>query len=242
MGFVMLGTYCISYPLLMWGASNFKDLTAGTGAARKLFDKAALKDVPFWLYTSSNFFIFVGYLIPLFFFSTYAQVVLGLGRTMALNITIINLASSIPGRLLTGYAATKIGTLLPWIACGSVSGICIIAWIGAHSTGTLITIAVLYGFFSGAVIPLPPSAFPAVCPDRRVLGARLGMAQGIGSVAALIGAPIAAALVEASSSATEVSFLGAQLFGGLIMIVGALNLVILWIVLAKRKKEGSKWI
>lgn len=59
MGFVMLGSYCFSFPLLLWGAKNIGDLASG--APRKLFDRGALTDAPFWLYSTSNFFVFVGY-------------------------------------------------------------------------------------------------------------------------------------------------------------------------------------
>lgn len=53
-GFVMLGTYSlISFPLLLWGAANLGDIASGS--KRKLFDRGALTDLPFWLYSSSNF-------------------------------------------------------------------------------------------------------------------------------------------------------------------------------------------
>ena len=61
MGFVMLGTYLISFPLLLWGVSNLGDLASGS--PRKLFDRGALRDAPFWLYSLSNFFIFCGYMV-----------------------------------------------------------------------------------------------------------------------------------------------------------------------------------
>ena len=51
-----------------------------------------------------------------------------------------------------------------------------------YYSSTFIAIAALYGCFSGASIPLPPSLFPVVCPDPTVFGARLGMAQGINSL------------------------------------------------------------
>ena len=62
MAFFMLGTYLISFPLQLWGASNLGDLASGT--PRKMFDSKALKDLPFWSYSFSNFFIFTGYMVP----------------------------------------------------------------------------------------------------------------------------------------------------------------------------------
>ena len=87
------------------------------------------------------------------------------------------------------------------------------------------------GFFSGALIPLPPSIFPVVCPDPKVLGTRLGMAQAIGATASLIGSPIAGALVSDDGR----HYIGLQLFSGLVMLVGTLFQISLWFNLAKKR-------
>ena len=87
------------------------------------------------------------------------------------------------------------------------------------------------GFFSGALIPLPPSIFPVVCPDPKVLGTRLGMAQAVGATASLIGSPIAGALVGDNGQ----HYLGLQLFSGLVMLVGVGFQVSLWIDLVKKR-------
>ena len=101
--------------------------------------------------------------------------------------------------------------------------------------------AALYGGFSGALIPLPPSVFPIVCPDPKVLGARLGMAQGIGSIASLIGSPIAGALtsINAGNRPGGQNYLGLQLFGGFTMVIGGFNLISLWILLVRRRGLGK---
>lgn len=96
--------------------------------------------------------------------------------------------------------------------------------------------------FIGALIPLPPSVFPVVCPDPKVLGARLGMAQGIGSFASLIGSPIAAALTSINARPGHPNYLGLQLFGGLIMALGGCNLFGLWALLVKQRELKSKFI
>jgi MFS family permease len=240
MAFIMLGTYCISFPLLLWGVSNLGDLASG--APRKLFDRGALTDAPFWIYSTSNFFIFTGYMVPFIFIPSYGQLVLGLSRSLSLYISIVSQASSIVGRLVAGYSARRIGVMIPWMICVVTSGIVCIGWIGAHTTGSFIAISALYGLFSGALIPLPPSVFQVVCPDPEVFGARLGMAQAFASFASLIGPPIGAALASASSKNGETNYLGLQLFTGLVMLAGGVDLVALWFVLMKRRKGGSKLI
>ena len=93
----------------------------------------------------------------------------------------------------------------------------------------------IIGGFSGALIPLPPTIFPTVCPDPKVLGARLGMAQAIGAFASLIGSPIAGALVTGNKTDGQ-NYLGLQLFCGCMMLFGSSLLGCLWLYLVKKRK------
>ncbi|TKA32936.1 hypothetical protein B0A50_01162 [Salinomyces thailandicus] len=239
MAFFMLGAYLLSFPLMLYRATNIGDLGSGGGQARKLFDATALRDGLFWSYSFSNFFLFFGYMVPFVYIAAYGQTYLDLDRSMALIMIVIAQAASIVGRLAIGYTAARIGVMIPWIACGLISGILCIAWAGVESEGSFIAFAVLYGAFSGALIPLPPSVFPIVCPDPKVLGARLGMAQAIGSVASLIGSPIAGALAEVNAAPGETNWLGLQLFSGLVMVAGGCQLIGLWILLVRRRQIGK---
>ncbi|EMC95040.1 hypothetical protein BAUCODRAFT_123523 [Baudoinia panamericana UAMH 10762] len=234
MAFFMLGSYLISFPLLLWGASNLGDLSSG--GRRKLFDATALRDLPFWSYSMSNFFLFLGYMIPFTYVAVYGQTQLGMSQSASLNIIIAAQAASVGGRLIAGYAASKIGVMIPWVTAGLASGVFCIAWVGIKSEGAFIAYAILYGFFSGPLIPLPPSVFPIVCPDPKVLGARLGMAQGIGSIASLIGAPIAGSLLNTGRGE---NYIGLQLFSGLVMMLGGFLLINLYFLLRSRRDIGK---
>jgi MFS family permease len=241
MGFVMLASYIIAFPLLLVRAKNVGNLSTGT--KRRLIDLRAFKDLPFCWYTLTNFFIFLGYMVPFIFMASYGQTALNMTRSRALYVIMIAQASSILGRLVAGQTASKIGVMVPWVTCAICSGVFCIAWVGVRSTGSFIAYAALYGCFSGALIPLPPSVFPVVCPDPKVLGARLGMAQGIGATASLIGSPIAGALatINAKNSIGGTNYLGLQLFCGLTMVFGGFNLIGLWMLLVKRRGT-AKWI
>lgn len=237
MGFIMLSSYAVSFPLLLFRAKNVGDIAKGRGEKRKLFDKTALRDRPFWTYTMSNFLVFCGYMVPFFFMASYGQTELGMSRSHALQVIMIAQASSVLGRLVAAFAASRIGVMVPWITCALSSGVFCIAWIGVKSQGSFTALMALYGCFSGALIPLPPSIFPVVCPDPRVLGTRLGMAQAVGSVASLIGSPIAGALANLGRR-----YMGLQLFSGLLMMTGGLSLIGLWVLLVKRRgKSAQRW-
>jgi len=234
MGFIMITSYIIAFPLLLWGAVNHGDISSGT--ARKLFDKAAFRDLPFWMYTCANFFLFCGYLVPFLYIPSYGQVHLKMSRSLSFYSIVVAQGVSIVGRLLAATAALRFGVMIPWLTCGTVSGVLCLCWIGANENASFLAFAALYGGFSGALIPLPPSIFPVVCPDPKVLGARLGMAQAIGATASLIGSPIAGALIRDNGR----DYLGLQLFSGLVMLVGAGLLVCLWITLVK-VRNVKKW-
>ena len=67
------------------------------------------------------------------------------------------------------------------------------------------------------------------------------MSWGICSVASLIGAPIAGALLRTpiSSNGTPVTnFLGVQLWSGVFLLLGSAWLVVLWIATVRQQKKG----
>jgi len=234
MAFFMLGIYVIALPLLLWGATNTGNLSTST--KRKLFDKAALTDLPFWIYSLATTTIFMAYLTPYFYIPTFAQTVLGTSQSRASYLLIISQAASIPGRLTAAIAANYFGIMIPWIICALVSGIVCLFWASIHRASAFLAFCALYGAFSGALVPLPPSIFPVVCPDRKVLGTRLGMAQSVSSIANLVGPPIAGALLRINRDGRN--FLGVELWSGLILLLGTCQLFVLWITLIKRR--GAK--
>lgn len=238
MGFTMLGSFSLSFPLILFRATNLGDLSTGS-APRKLFDRNALTSAPFWAWSLSMFFILCGYIVPFAFIPSYAQIVLGLSRSLALQILLVSQATSIPGRLIAAYTASRYGVMIPWIISVSVSGIVCFAWYAARDASSLYAIGALFGLFSGPLIPLPPTVFARVCPDPKVFGAQLGMAQVMNSIGNLIGAPVAAAAATASSSASTTSYLGLQAFSGSVLMVGAIGTGWLWVELVKRRPAGS---
>ncbi|KAF2768202.1 MFS general substrate transporter [Teratosphaeria nubilosa] len=237
MAFFMLGSYLMAYPLLLYRAHNIGDLASGH--ARKLFDPTALKDALFWTYSISNFLVFLGYIVPFVYIAAYDESHLRKSQASALNMIIIAQATSVVGRLLSGYAASRIGVMIPWITCAMCSGILCLAWIGVTGQGGLIAISALFGCFSGALIPLPPSIFPTVCPDPTALGTRLGMAQAIGSFASLISGPIAGALTGLNAGLDGYDWRNLQLYTGLVMIGGGCSLIGLWLLLQRKRGTGK---
>lgn len=237
-GYIILACYLVSFPLLLWGVHNIGGSPRAGQGHRRLVDARAFLELPFVLYTASNFMVFFGYLVPFFFMSTYGQVALGMSQSAANSTIIIAQATSIVGRLAAGWSAARIGNMIQWAACSLASGIICIGWMGARSPESFYAIVALYGFVSGPLISLPPSAFATVCPDMRVFGTRLGMASALGAFASLIGSPIAGALT--SMAAGSANFNGLQLFAGICQSLGGCFLISLSILLIK--KTNNKFI
>ena len=97
------------------------------------------------------------------------------------------------------------------------------------------------GFFSAGLVTLPGSCFPNICPDLSLLGTRLGMSWGVSSIATLIGAPIAGALLTTSvakDGKESINFLGVQIWSGVCLLLGSAVLVLLWIMTVRKQKKG----
>lgn len=143
LAFFMLGTYCLALPLMLLGAGTTKSLSSGK--KRKLFDKEALTDLPFWSYAGVTFTTFMAYLVPYFYMPSYAQSVLGETQSRASYTLIASQAASVPGRMLAAFAANYFGVMAAWTGCAAISAIVCFAWIGVNSYGSFIVFCAFYG-------------------------------------------------------------------------------------------------
>ncbi|KAH9992527.1 MFS general substrate transporter [Russula compacta] len=182
---------------------------------RKLFDVSALREAPFMLCTAGFFFGFLGLYIPFFYITPYALIKARTGATLAFYFVPILNAGSIVGRLIPNALADRIGALNMLIPCTLACGVLAFTWIAVHENGGLIAFAILYGFFSGAFVSLPPSTITSLSNDLSKVGTRLGMSFGICGIGVLIGSPVGGALLNLHTG----HFLHAQLFGAVVMMI-----------------------
>ncbi|KAL2832211.1 major facilitator superfamily domain-containing protein [Aspergillus pseudoustus] len=191
--------------------------------ARSLIEKKAFKDLPFMLFSVSLTCVMLAYWIPLFYVASYARTVLETTRSLSFYmVAIINGASAF-GRTvpyLLGSRVKPIGILICSVAG---SAIAMFTWIPAKNTPGFIVWSCYWGFLTGVLVTGPTSiiSHPALCPDMKMLGTRMGMMWGISSFGSLAGTPIAGALVNLS----DADFLRAQIFAGCLML-GAVALQI----------------
>jgi MFS family permease len=161
------------------------------------------------------FLIFWGLFEPFFYLPTYAE---QHGTSVSLSfhlITILN-AGSFIGRIAAGGLGLKIGQFNVLSFSSMVCAVLILSWIRITSSAGLIVFAVLYGFFSGAVISTMISTIPQIASHPSQIGTYIGMMSGIVSVAALIGAPITGAMISRYHDYKQ-----ATIFSGVIALVGS---------------------
>jgi predicted MFS family arabinose efflux permease len=199
-------------------------------ARRKLFDVSALREAPFMLCTAGLFFGFMALYVPFFYITPFSHSKAGAGATLAFYFVPILNASSVFGRIFPNALADRIGTLNTLTPCTLACGIVALSWIAADDTGDLLVFAILYGFFSGSFVSLPPTTIVSLSDDLHKVGTRLGMSFSISGFGILVGTPVAGTLLNIDTG----HFLHAQIFCAASMMVSCVCLG-----LARLAKTGA---
>lgn len=163
-----------------------------------------------------NFFGFLALFIP-FNFITLSAISLGMSIHLSNYLLSILNAGSIFGRIFPGWAADKLGKYNVQIVLCTVSFIVNLAlWLPSRGDVPIIIFAVLYGFASGTFVSLAPAIVAQITSDMGQIGTRTGSMFGLVSFAALIGNPVAGALLSNDSN----QYVYLQIFTGVAFVVG----------------------
>lgn len=178
------------------------------------------------LLIAASFCLFVGMFVPMFFLPTYA-IDQGVESSLASYLAAMLNAGSIPGRIIPGLLADKLGRLNMLFAAGLSSTIMIFCWSKLIGTAGIIAYAVVFGFCSGAIISGSSVAI-TLCPkDPKDIGTYMGMGMTLASTAALLGPPVTGSLLDRYGN-----FLQASIFSGAFCAGGSIL-----VLLAKMKSE-----
>jgi len=115
----------------------------------------------------------------------------------------------------------------------TITGILAYAWLGAHTLASLLVVAILYGFFSGALIGLPPIATASMTKDMSTYGARMGLIFAFMGLGSLIGTPVTGAIVEGSRNGN--GYDGARIWSATTIVVGGAFMAGSRMLLAREK-------
>ncbi|GKZ32519.1 hypothetical protein AbraIFM66950_001988 [Aspergillus brasiliensis] len=194
---------------------------------RVLTDFSAFKETPYTLFCMAMSFGYIGFFNPIFYIEAYAIKQHAIGEPLAFYLVSILNAASVPGRIIPGLLAPRLGPLNILLGSAIISGLLSLCWIAITDSGGLIAFAVLYGFFSGAFVALPAVALTSLTPNLDTLGTRLGMCSVLCGLGSLCGSPVAGAILDKTGS-----YLGVQLYSGL--SIGATGVLLLFARMTKK--------
>ncbi|KAB5583438.1 major facilitator superfamily transporter [Coniochaeta sp. 2T2.1] len=198
-------------------------VTSRTPPRRTALSREAMakpfKERGFQILLVGLFFLTLGLFIPI----DYLQIQglqAGMKPQLAQYLIAILNAGSLFGRLAAGAMADKIGKYNIFTTATCTAGIFTLAlWIPAHSDGSIIAYAVIYGFFSGAYVSLIGALVAQISPLQEI-GYRSGVVFLTCSIPGLVTNPIAGQILENTAS----GWTGLKAFSGVMLIGGSLIL------------------
>ena len=184
------------------------------------FMPSAFKELPYVFLIAASFMMFLGAFQPYFFLPSYA-VAHGMSDDLSNYLIAILNASALPGRILPGILADKVGRMNMFFGAGICSGIIALCWQKCTTNAEIIVFTALFGFFSGAIVS-GVSIGLASCPkDPKNIGTYMGMGMALAALAILAGPPICGQLVVHYHSFDQVS-----IFSGIVILAGSFTVLI----------------
>ncbi|KAK0469772.1 MFS general substrate transporter [Desarmillaria tabescens] len=162
----------------------------------RLGDVSFAKQVAYWRHfftdkayliaIAGNFILFLGVYFPTFYLQLNA-IEHGVNENLAFyTIALLNGAGAF-GRVMPTITVDRIGVFSSIIPCAVACGVLIFAWVAITNPASIMVFAVLYGFFSGAVISLLGPMIAYLTKNVSEIGARLGVCIGIAAIGGMIG-------------------------------------------------------
>ncbi|KAL6791705.1 major facilitator superfamily domain-containing protein [Trichoderma sp. SZMC 28012] len=181
--------------------------------------RKAVVEARFFALCLSLFFIYGGMLIPFYYIPLFA-IEHGVGATMANNLLAIGYAGSVVGRVGSGWIADRFGRFNVLFIMGVLTAVITFCWGAMTTLSGMMAFAVLFGLFSGGLIPLGSACVAQTTPDMGHIGLRIGFMMAFASFSALSGGPASGAIKDATISWFAVFSFSASLtlFGALMLL------------------------
>ncbi|KAJ2877387.1 hypothetical protein FB639_003784 [Coemansia asiatica] len=197
---------------------------------KKIMDISVLRDKRFLvlfgaLPGASSFYI------SFFFMPSYSVIVLGKSDQWGSNIASIMNGASIAGRVLMGLVGDRIGALNTLCITTLLSFLSIlILWLPFKTAGTLVAAAVIFGFFSGAIVSLIPVVTANLFGAKR-LPSVMGLLMIGYVVGNLISSPPAGHMLDTYGHGTDFSIL--IIYAGVLLAVSFVLELALRVILSR---------
>lgn len=202
--------------LVLSGASFFllkKRLPPNKAKGGGAIDFKALREPKYAVVTLAVVLVEFAVFIPYTYISSYA-ITLGMDPHSAYLLNTLLNVGALPGRVLPGYFADRLGVFNTMVATSAACVILIIGmWlpIGKSNDAAITAFTILFGFWSGAALSVTPVSIGKVCRTEDY-GKRSGTTFFVASWGALLGGPIAGATLQARGG----DYLGLIILTGLL--------------------------
>lgn len=214
LGFISVATLI---PCLLFFKQRLPPRTSGP-----LVEWAAFKEMPYLLFAVGMFLNFWGLYVGFFYVGSFSRNIIGVSETVSIDLLMVMNGVGIVGRLVPNLLSDRFtGPLNLLIPFSGVTAVVAYCWSAVRDLSGLWSFAVFYGLFAAGIQSLFPATLSTLTTDLKKIGVRMGMVLSIVAVAALIGSPIAGALVSADNG----GYLYAQMFMGSAIIAGTVILV-----------------
>ncbi|KAB8076711.1 major facilitator superfamily domain-containing protein [Aspergillus leporis] len=198
-----------------------------------LVEWAAFKEPSYALFAIGMFLDFWGIYVGFFYIGSFARNIIGVSQSTSTDVLLVMNGVGLLGRLIPNLMADWYsGPLNLLIPCSLATGVVAYCWVAVNSLGGLYAFSIFYGLAAAGIQSLFPATLSTLTTDLKKSGVRMGMVLSVVAVAALIGSPIAGALVQLDNG----QYLHAQMFMGSAVIAGALTLFA-----ARVAKLGLAW-
>lgn len=181
------------------------------------------KSWKFFLHMFGGCFQAAGYLIPVFFMSSYSQ---SLGYTYNQGAAFIGINNAVNAisKVVVGYFADRVGRVNMLLSCCLLSTISVLGLWLVPTKGTFITFVVFYGVVSGPIISLLPTCLAEIfgMQHYKSLTGFMYFSRGVGN---LLGSPIAGLFVH--QLADPNGFRYAIVYNGLVFVVNSICFIAL---------------
>ncbi|KAE8378992.1 major facilitator superfamily domain-containing protein [Aspergillus bertholletiae] len=187
---------------------------------RKLLELEAFREPAYTFFVLGCTLEFISLNIPFYYIQYYA-IREGIATTdLGFYLLSILTTGSVFGRILPNIFANVVGPFNIMVVCTVMSGVMMFALVNLSSLAGVVIVAVLYGFFTGAFVSLPPTCYVKLSPDRALIGTRMGMGYAVITIGNLVGAPVAGAILQ------HRGFNAVWIFGGGVSMVGGITMLI----------------
>ncbi|EPS26585.1 hypothetical protein PDE_01522 [Penicillium oxalicum 114-2] len=214
LGFISLATLI---PCLLFFQQRLPPRKTGP-----VLELAAFRERPYFLFTVGMFLNFWGLYVGFYYIGSFSRDIIGVAESVSIDLLLVMNGVGVLGRLVPNLLADQftgpLNLLIPFSAATAIVAYC---WAAVPDLAGLWAFAAVYGLAAAGIQSLFPATLSTLTTDLKKIGVRMGMVMSVVAVAALIGSPIAGALIECDDG----GYLYAQMFTGSTMLAGTVTLM-----------------